>query len=195
MTPVARLAAALLLACLGLVVTVSAPASAECTCKQGQLAQQVKKADVVFIGAVDAVATEGQDHTYTVTASRAYQGAPERSTMVESAGGRNACGLGALGVGTTYVFFATGTAAPYAADSCGGTAVANPTKVQKIEKLLGEGTPVEPPPPPEAVFTKVEDSAPPGFARMAAPGAAAAILGLLGLVLVRRLGRRQRTGS
>jgi hypothetical protein len=193
MTSVARLAAALLLACLGLVVTVSAPASAECTCKQGQLAQQAKRADVVFLGTVDAVATEGQDHTYSITASRAYQGEPERSTMVESAGGRNACGLGELGVGTTYVFFATGTEAPYRADSCGGTSVANPTKVQKIEKLLGEGTSVEPPPPPEAVFTKVEDSAPPGFARMAAPGAAAAIIGLLGLVLVRRLGRRPRT--
>lgn len=190
MTRTARLAAALLLACLGLVVTVSAPASAECTCKQGQLAQQAKKADVVFIGTVDSVATEGQDHTYSITASRAYQGEPERSTMVESAGGRNACGLGDLGVGTTYVFFATGTAAPYQADSCGGTSVANPTKVEKIEKLLGEGTSVEPPPPPQAAFTKVEDSAPPGLARLAAPGAAAVIIGLLGLVLVRRLSRR-----
>ncbi len=190
MTRTARLAAALLLACLGLVVTVSAPASAECTCKQGQLAQQVKRADVVFLGTVDAVATEGQDHTYSITASRAYQGEPERSTMVESAGGRNACGLGALGVGTTYVFFATGAAAPYQADSCGGTSVANPTKVQKVEDLLGEGTPVEPPPPPEAVYTRVEDSPPRGFARVAAPGAAAAIIGLLGLVLVRRLARR-----
>ena len=190
MTPVARLAAALLLACLGLVTTVSAPASAECTCKQGQLAQQVERADVVFIGTVEAVDAEGQDHTYSITASRAYQGEPERSTTVASAGGRNACGLGELGVGTTYVFLATGTAAPFQADSCGGTSVANPSKVDKIERLLGEGTSVEPPPPPEAVFTKVEDSAPPGFARMAAPGAAAAIIGLLGLVLVRRLGRR-----
>ncbi len=190
MTRTARLAAALLLACLGLVVTVSAPASAECTCKPGQLSQQVERADVVFIGTVDAVATEGQDHTYSITASRAYQGEPERSTMVESAGGRNACGLGALGVGTTYLFLATGTEAPYQADSCSGTGVANPTKVQKIERLLGEGTSVEPPPPPEAVFTLVEDAPPRGFARVAAPGAAAAIVGLLGLVLVRRLGRR-----
>ena len=117
MTRTARLAAALLLACLGLVVTVSAPASAECTCKQGQLAQQVKKADVIFIGTVDAVATEGKDHTYSITASRAYQGEPERSTMVESAGGRNACGLGALGVGTAYVFFATGTCLLYTSDA------------------------------------------------------------------------------
>ena len=186
----ARLAAALLLACLGLVVTVSAPASADCTCKQGRLEQQVGRADVVFIGTVDKVEVSGKDHTYDITASRAYQGEPERSTRVTSAGGRNACGLGELEVGTNYVFLATGTAAPYAADSCGGTSVANPTKVQKIEGLLGEGTSVEPPPPPTAVLTKVEDSPPAGFARAAAPGAAAVIIGLLGLVVVRRLARR-----
>jgi hypothetical protein len=186
----ARLAAALLLACLGLVLTVSAPASAECTCKQGGLEQQVERADVVFIGTIDKVEASGNDHTYDITASRAYQGEPERSTQVTSAGGRNACGLGELGVGASYVFLATGTAAPYEADSCGGTSVANPTKVQKIEGLLGEGTSVEPPPPPTAVLTKVEDSPPAGFARAAAPGAAAVIIGLLGLVVVRRLARR-----
>jgi hypothetical protein len=185
-----RIAAAMLLACLGLVLTTTAPASAACTCKQGELGQQVKRADVVFIGTIDQVETQGDDHTYDITASRAYRGSPERSTQVVSVGGRNACGLGALEVGATYVFLATGTEAPYAADSCGGTSVANPAKVDKIEKLLGEGTSVEPPPPPTAVLTKVEDSAPPRFARAAAPGAAAVLLGLLGLVVVRRLARR-----
>lgn len=185
-----RLAFAMLLVCLGLVLTASAPASAACTCKQGELEQQVKRADVVFIGTIDAVQAEGDDHTYDITASRAYQGTPERSTQVASAGGRNACGLGELGVGTTYVFLAAGTEAPYAADSCGGTSLANPTKVEKIEKLLGEGTSVDPPPPPQAVLTRVEDSAPAGFARTAAPGGAAVLIGLLGLVVVRRLARR-----
>ncbi len=185
-----RIAAAMLLACLGLVLTVSPPASAECTCKQGELTQQVKRADVVFIGTLDEVGTSGNTTTYDITASRTYQGSPERSTQIVSVGGPNSCGLGALGVGTTYIFFATGTEAPYDADSCGGTSVANPTKVQKIEKLLGEGTSVEPPPPPKAVLTKVEDSAPAGLARMAAPGAAAVLIGLLGLVVVRRLARR-----
>ncbi len=185
-----RLAAAMLLACLGLVLTATVPASAACTCKQGELSQQVKRADVVFIGTIDKVTVQGDGHTYDITASRTYQGSPERSTQVESPGGRKACGLGELGVGTTYVFLATGTEAPYAADTCGGTSLANPTKVDKIEKLLGEGTSVEPPPPPTAVLTKVEDSAPPRFARAAAPGAAAVLLGLLGLVVVRRLARR-----
>lgn len=185
-----RLAAAMLLACLGLVLTASAPASADCTCKQGELEQQVDRADVVFIGTINEVGTEGNTTTYDITASRAYLGSPERSTQVVSVGGRNACGLGELAVGTTYVFLATGTGAPYDADSCGGTSVANPTKVEKIEKILGEGTSVEPPPPPKAVRTKVEESAPAGFARMAAPGVAVALIGLLGLVVVRRLARR-----
>ena len=190
MTRAARLAAALLLACLGLVMTVSAPASAACTCKQGTLEQQAKKADAAFIGTIDSVATEGNDHTYSITASRAYLGTPERSTQVVSLGNAAACGLGNLNVGTTYLFLATGTEAPYAADTCGGTSTANPARVTKIEAILGEGTSVEPPPPPEATLTRVEESAPPGFARMAAPGGAAALIGLLGLVVVRRLARR-----
>ena len=184
-----RLAVALLLACLGLVVTVSAPASADCTCKQGQLDKQVAKADLVFIGTIDRVEGQGNGYLYDITASRTYQGTPERETQVLSAGGRDACGLGELGVGTSYVFFATGTETPYAADACGGTSVANPTKVGKVEALLGVGTAVEPPPPPTAQRTLVEDTAPAGFARAAAPGAAAVLIGLLGLLVVRRLSR------
>ena len=185
-----RICAAMLLACLGLVLTTTAPASADCTCKQGQLEQQVERADVIFRGTVDAAGAEGDTYTYDITAMLAYKGTPERSTQVVSVGGRNTCGLGKLEVGTEYVFFATGTEAPYDADSCGGTAASNPTKLEKIEKLLGEGTSIEPPPPPKAELTRVEESAPAGFARSAAPGAALALIGLLGLVVVRRLARR-----
>ena len=171
--------------------TAAAPATAaDCTCKQGTLERQVARADAVFIGTVDNVEVADDDHTYDVTATRTYKGTPERSTQVFSAGGKNACGLGELRAGTNYVFLATGTAAPFEADSCSGTTVRNDTKVTKIEKILGEGTSVEPPPPPTAVLTKLEDSPPAGFARTAAPGAAAALIGLLGLAVVRRLGRR-----
>ncbi len=190
MSRAARLAAALLLTCLGLVFTVSAPASADCTCKQATLDKQVAKADLIFIGTVDKVEAQGNGFLYDITASRTYQGVPERETQVLSAGGRDACGLGELGVGTSYLFFASGTETPYAADACGGTSVANPTKVGKIEKVLGAGTAVEPPPPPTAQLTKVEDGAPAGFAQAASPGAAAVLLGLLGLLVVRRLARR-----
>lgn len=191
MSRAVRVAAALLLACLGLVLATTTTASAaDCTCKQAGLEKQVAQADLVFIGTVDRVEAQGNGFLYEITASRAYQGTPERETQVLSAGGRDACGLGELGVGTGYLFFATGAETPYAADACGGTGVANPTKVDKVETLLGAGTAVEPPPPPTAQRTLVEDAAPAGFARAAAPGAAAVLIGLLGLLVVRRLARR-----
>lgn len=190
----ARLAAALLVACLGVVVNVASPAAAaDCTCRQGTLERQVARADVIFIGTLQDVEKAGDDWTYDVEATRAYKGDPERSTQVFSAGGPNRCGLGELESGTDYIFLATGAAAPYEADSCGGTAAWSQSKVDKLEKVpeLSAGyTAIEPPPPPKAVRTLVEDSPPAGFARTAAPGAAAAIIGLLGLVVVRRLARR-----
>lgn len=190
MSRAVRVAAALLLMCVGLVLTTTVSASAaDCTCKQPQVEKQVAKADFVFIGTVDRVEAQGNGFLYEITASRTYQGTPERETQVLSAGGRDACGLGELGVGTGYLFFATGTETPYAADACGGTGVANPTKVDKVEDLLGAGTAVEPPPPPTAQLTRVEKAAPAGFARAAAPGAAAVLIGLLGLLVVRRLAR------
>ena len=100
----ARLAAALLLACLGAWSCRSAPRPrADCTCKQGGLEQQVDKADAVFTGTHRLPWRPTATTTPTsITASRVYQGEPERSDA-----GRvprqtpHACGLGDLDVGTT----------------------------------------------------------------------------------------------
>lgn len=189
-----RICVAMLLTCLGLVsglvLTTSAPASAECTARQGTLEQQVERADVIFRATVLDLGREGDTYTYDVEASRAYKGTLERSTQVVSVGGSNTCGLGELEVDEEYVFFATGTEAPYDARINDGTAPSNPIKLDKVEAITGEGTSIEPPPPPKAVLTLVEESAPAGLARSAAPGAALALIGLLGLVVVRRLARR-----
>ena len=184
-----RAVLALVVVSLGLVLATGAPAAA-CRCKPGTFEQQVQRADVVFLATVDSVTEETPGHTYALTAARTYAGDVEHSTQVQSLAGPAACGLGELDEGREYLFLARGPAAPYDADSCGGTAAANPERVTRIEGLLGEGEVVSPPPPPEPVMTRVEEDPPLGFARMAAPGAAAALLGALGLFVVRRLARR-----
>lgn len=182
-----RAALALVVACLGLVVVLDAPAFA-CTCKPTTWKQQVEQADVVFVATVDSVRAADGRRTYELTATRAYQGEVERSTEVSSP--TSTCGLGRLDVDRDYLFLARGDAAPYTANLCGGTRAANPTRISKAEAVLGEGRSIEPPPPPKAELTKVEDSPPLGFARLAAPGGAAVLLALLGLFVVRRLSRR-----
>lgn len=182
-----RAVLALVVACLGLVVVVDAPAFA-CSCKPMTWKQQVEQADVVFVATVDSVRETGTRRTYGLTATRAYEGEVERATELTSP--TNTCGLGRLGIDKDYLFLAKGQEMPYAANLCGGTAAANPNRISKIEEVLGEGRSIEPPPPPKAELTRVEDSPPLGFARLAAPGGAAVLLALLGLFVVRRLSRR-----
>jgi len=184
-----RAVLALLVVSLGLVLVTGGPAAA-CKCRAGTFEQQVERADVVFLATVDAVTDADPGHTYSLTAARSYAGTVDHATEVQSLAGPTGCGLGALKEGRDYVFLARGSAPPYDANSCSGTATATAERVGKVEAVLGEGEVVAPPPPPTATMTKVEESAPLGFARLAAPGAAAVLLGALGLFVVRRLSRR-----
>jgi hypothetical protein len=183
-----------LLACVfvagGLVLTVQAPSAAACTCQPADAERQTSRADAVFIGTVDGVTRVGEQLEIAVTATRSYKGTVERSTTVTTARQTTACGIGEPETGTDYLFIVRGTAPPYAANSCDGTGQLNADRVAQVEDLLGTGVAVQPPPPPTATRTLVEDSPPASLARLAAPGGALIIIGLLGLVVVGRLGRR-----
>lgn len=184
-----RGALAFFLALTGLVIAAEAPAFA-CRCQAADAGRQTNRSDAVFVGTVDKVTDQGKTYQYDVTATHAYKGTVDRETTVTSAAATAACGLGELKVGKDYVFLVRGDAPPYTASSCDGSGPAHPDRIAQIETLLGAGTAIEEPPPPTATRTRVEKSPPGTFARLAAPGGALVLVGLLGLVLVGRLGRR-----
>jgi hypothetical protein len=103
---------------------------------------------------------------------------------------RNRPGLGPLEEGERYLFFVRAGTDSLTAGACSGTGAAGTEQVTRIEEVLGEGRPAVPPPAPEASFDRVADADPVDFTRSAAPGLALVLIGLLGLVVVRRLGRR-----
>lgn len=186
---VVRAALAFLLALSGLVVSTEA-ASAACRCQAADAERQAARADVVFVGTVDKVTAQGRSYRYDVTAAHAYKGSVDRRTSLTSAARPSACGLGELKVGRDYVFLARGDAPPYSTTTCDGSGPATSERISRLEALLGAGTPIQEPPPPTVTRTLVEESPPGTFARLAAPGAALVLVGLLGLILVGRLGRR-----
>lgn len=191
MTMLARALAVLALALTGLVLAAPTPAFA-CRCQTGDLDRLVARADAVFVGTVDAVAgiRRGQAFEYTVTARQAFKGEVESEVVVTSRASSAACGLGELQAGTDYVFLVNGDEPPYTADTCGGSGPAAPRRLAQLESVTGPPQAVTPPAPETATRTRVEDDPPGSFTRLAAPGGAIALAGLLGLVVVRRLARR-----
>ena len=194
----AALLAPLLLAC-ALVLAPTAAQAARCTCQGKQtLEQQAKAADVVFSGVLvrshrgTSSAAQRAATIYEVRGEQLYQGSLSSNT-VDVVSPQGDCDLRGMRIDHSYVFFVTEAGAELRADRCGGTAPADAKYVGQVEDLLGAGTPVgaAPPaenPPPE--FTRVDGAEPETLTRMAAPGVALALVGLLGLVVVRRATRR-----
>lgn len=162
------------------------------------VAKDVKAVSDVFEGTVTSVKRSGSGRrataSYGVDVQRVYKGGVRTDHVrVTSARAGAGCSVVDLRPHRRYVFMAEARGADLMVDSCGGTAAADPALVAQVEKVLGDGrtpTTSSSPAPPKAEFTRVGDSRPRSLTRLAAPGGALVLVGLLGLVVVRRLGRR-----
>ena len=188
----------LVVVALTTVIVSDASAHAACRCKDLTLPQQVNNAGAVFSGTLTMASgptTSGDRQTmsYDVKVDRVYKGdITSPRVTVKSDASEAACGLTGMTADTRYLFFvrvSEADAADLFANSCGGTGPAKSARTQKIVALLGPGSTPIPPTPEEATFTPVAGAEPATLTRLAAPGAAMVVVGLLGLMVFGALGR------
>ena len=179
-----RLLPALMLACAGLVLIP--PAAQACTCRVPSVAQASRQADLVFTGAVLGQKRDRRQVDLAFEVDRVYKGEVESGT-VDVASPTDSCGL-RLDDDQSYLVFAVDARAGLASEECYGTTRARPSDVAAVGRALGPGEPYQEPvpEPAEATYTRVLRGEPPEFTRVAAPGAAMALVGLLGWFVVRR---------
>jgi len=185
---------------LGAVVATGAPASAA-ACTARTVPDYTRDASAVFTGTVTGTdgtprtdGQPGQVFATDVSVERVYKGAVESDeAQVQTdklPASTQQCTLGRLSTGATYVFFVTGSGEPWVAPGAGGTQVATTDLVSQVEATLGTGRAPVTPAAETATFRQLDVDDPTALSRLAAPGVALVIIGLLGLLLVGRLGRR-----
>lgn len=179
-----RLLAALVVAGAGVVLT--GPPAQACSCEAPSVARAARQADVVFTGQVVAGRRTGRQVDLSFQPARVYAG--EITTdPVDVASPDDSCGLDPTG-DQRYLVFAVERRGALASDLCRGSTPARQRVLGQVQRALGPGEAFQepPPPPPGPAFTRVLEEPPPDFTRTAAPGAALALIGLLGWFVVRR---------
>ncbi|MXG88980.1 hypothetical protein [Nocardioides flavescens] len=198
-----RLALALATLCASATVALgpvaAAPAQAAPDCPVVTVQDSTKAARAVFAGTVTAVEkqprTDGQPgaiYQQSVEVARVYQGRISTETVdVQTDRNLQQCSLGALDVGTAYMFFVTADGDTWLASGTSGTRANSEAVTSQVERLLGTGKLPVAPQPESAEFEAVDTDDPTPLTRAAAPGGALVLVGLLGLAVVQGLRRRR----
>lgn len=197
---VAGLVLAVLTPALAAVTGLGATPAFACTCANDSMDKQADAADAVFTGRITRISRSSTPQqgpgarsagfiTYGVTVGESLKGQVGRNATVRTADSAVTCGLTGAKSGDTYVFFATargkGVRRVWAVNSCGGSQRMTAQVSTELDGVFGTGQEVD----RQAKLTPVSPDEPTGFARLAAPGAALALVGALGWVAVRRFGR------
>jgi hypothetical protein len=165
--------------------------------------QRAAAADDVFVGRVDAAApvTGSSRVGYGVTVEHSWLGDVPKGQQAAVTIDWPVGAQPGVTQGASYLFFTKDTVDGIVADPCGGAVLLPKGLTPKVAALLKQYlASVEPPPAPEPTPEPVSFHPPadplgdpPQISRVLASGGAISLIGLLGLLLVSRLGRRPRS--
>ena len=165
------------------------------------MARGTERADVVFTGTLVEVTppparlfwSSGDPATYSFDVERVHQGDIGPSTEVRSAVSGASCGLEGMQTGSRYVVFATLDDGLWA-NLCGGTDLARPGVVRRLERAVGPArAPVSD--PPALVVGSVGSPGPPGLPGLGLAGAGGLLASVAGLLVASMVVRSRVSSS